>query len=61
MGKNKGGWGECEGLSWGDKKSWNDKSWLDELNYEYEEPERVATEDQPEVSLSFTFDCNSFK
>jgi len=48
------GQNKCEGLSWGDKKSWGGnkgKSWLDEFNYEYEEPERVKTKDQPQSSI----------
>ena len=53
MGKNKQWWNECEGMTWDKKPSWSDKSWLNEFDYEYEQPERVKTEDQPEVSMIF--------
>ena len=53
MGKNKQWWNECEGMTWDKKPSWSDKSWKNEFNYEYEQPERVKTEDQPEVSMIF--------
>merc|ERR1719354_623637 len=51
MGKNKQWWNECEGMTWDKKPSWSDKSWKNEFDYEYEQPERMKTEDQPESGM----------